>query len=70
MISCNMIREIRLQLGYTQEELARELRVSFSTINRWENGKTSPSKLAVMRLIELCNTKDLDGTLISELNKL
>jgi putative transcriptional regulator len=40
------VREVRRQLGLSQEELAHELGVSFSTINRWENSKTVPFKLA------------------------
>ena len=40
------VKEVRRQLGLSQEELAHELGVSFSTINRWENGKTVPFKLA------------------------
>ncbi len=35
---------IRASLGLTQEELAKKLNVAFSTINRWENEKTMPSK--------------------------
>ena len=41
-----MVKDARQKLGLSQEELAHELGVSFSTINRWENGKTVPSKLA------------------------
>ena len=41
-----LVKEIRRQLGISQEELAHELRVSFATINRWENGRTTPFKLA------------------------
>jgi len=40
------VREIRKQLSLSQEELAQTLGVSFATVNRWENGKTTPSKLA------------------------
>ena len=37
--------------GYSQEQLARELDVSFATINRWENGKTEPSRLALDKFL-------------------
>jgi putative transcriptional regulator len=37
MLFEDIIRGIRLQLNMTQEQLARELNISFSTINRWEN---------------------------------
>lgn len=39
------VKKVRQQLGLSQEELAHELGVSFSTINRWENSKTVPFKL-------------------------
>ena len=42
----NLVKEVRKQLGLSQEDLARKLGVSFSTVNRWENNKSSPSKLA------------------------
>jgi transcriptional regulator with XRE-family HTH domain len=40
------VHGVRHQSGISQEELAHELGVSFSTISRWENGKTIPLKLA------------------------
>jgi putative transcriptional regulator len=44
------VKELRKQLNLSQEELARKLDISFSTISRWENGKSSPSKLAKKQL--------------------
>ncbi len=44
------IQRIRKALGISQEDLARELGVSFGTVNRWENGKVNPSKLAKRQL--------------------
>lgn len=49
-----VIREIRSQLGLSQEELAHALGVSFASINRWENGKSSPSKLARAQFEAFC----------------
>ena len=49
------LKALRRQRGWSQEDLARELGVSFSTVNRWENGKTKPSRLAgnqIARLLE------------------
>jgi len=40
------IRELRVRLGMTQEEFAHAVSVTFSTVNRWENGHAKPSKLA------------------------
>lgn len=41
-----VIHAWRAGAGLTQEDLAHELRVTFSTISRWENGHVLPSKLA------------------------
>ena len=40
------VKAVRKALNLSQEELAHALGVSFATVNRWENGKTNPSKLA------------------------
>jgi DNA-binding transcriptional regulator YiaG len=40
------VKALREQLNLSQEDLAKALGVSFATVNRWENGKTQPSKLA------------------------
>ena len=44
------LKELRQSRGWSQENLARELGVSFATVNRWENGKAVPSKLAAIQL--------------------
>jgi len=35
----------RLENKITQEELAKDLGVAFSTVNRWFNGRNVPSKI-------------------------
>jgi transcriptional regulator with XRE-family HTH domain len=35
----------RLENKITQQDLAKELDVAFSTVSRWFNGKTTPSKI-------------------------
>lgn len=40
------IKSLRKKLGFSQEELAQKLGVSFTSVNRWENQQTKPSKLA------------------------
>lgn len=40
------IKSIRIGLGLTQEELARKLGLTLSTVSKWEQGITSPSRLA------------------------
>ena len=46
------IREIRQQLGMTQEEFAHALGITVGTVNRWENGRFRPSKLAKATILE------------------
>ena len=46
-----LIKELRQLLDLTQEELANSLEVSFSSISRWERGKSKPSS-AASKLIE------------------
>ena len=40
------VRALRQRLGMTQEEFARRIQVTLSTVNRWENGHAAPSHLA------------------------
>lgn len=47
------LKALRQQYGWSQEDLARELGVSFSTVNRWENGKAKPSRLAQKGILAL-----------------
>jgi len=57
------IKRIRLSLGWSQERLARELGVSFSTVNRWERGRTSPSPMAIkgIKKLDMVNGSNVDG---------
>ena len=49
------LKRIRKLHGWSQEDLARELGVSFATVNRWENGKTKPSRLAQDKIKQVAN---------------
>ena len=44
---------IRKNLGVSQEKFAQLLGATVATINRWENGKTIPSRLYIKELKEL-----------------
>ncbi len=48
------VKELRERLHLTQEAMAETLGVSFATVNRWENGWTAPSKLAIRQIDLLC----------------
>jgi predicted ATPase/DNA-binding CsgD family transcriptional regulator/transcriptional regulator with XRE-family HTH domain len=47
------LRLLRTQLGFSQEQLARQLSVSFATVNRWESGRSRPSARASVAIAEL-----------------
>ena len=47
------VRDLRDRLGLTQVHMAERIGVSFATVNRWENGKSTPTPLAWRRVIEL-----------------
>ena len=46
------VRSLRRELKMTQEEFAHELGITVGTVNRWENGRFRPSKLARATLLE------------------
>jgi DNA-binding transcriptional regulator YiaG len=52
------IKELRKGLGLTQEEFAHAVAVTFSTVNRWENGHAKPSKLARRAIEQLGNSRE------------
>ena len=47
------VRELRRRKGWAQEDLAREMGVSLSTIQRWENKGGNPTRLARRELKKL-----------------
>ena len=49
-----LIKSIREYLGLSQTELADKIGVTFATVNRWENGRAIPTKLAQTTLYEYC----------------
>jgi len=54
------VKFVRTELKLSQEDLARELGVSFATINRWENGSYNPSRLAWKAFEDFCNDKNVN----------
>ena len=52
----NIVRQLeryRLERRIPQEQLAKKLGVAFSTVNRWFNGKTKPSKIQKYHIAKL-----------------
>ena len=56
-----LVRELRKRLGLTQEKFAARLGVTFPTVNRWENGRTKPSPMAVEHLRDFVREMGKDG---------
>lgn len=48
------VLELRGQLQITQTQLAELLGVSYSAVNRWENGQYKATKLAMHKFDKLC----------------
>ena len=55
----NLIKQIRTYLNISQTEFAEQLNVTFTTVNRWENGRAVPNKLAQTQLYDLCKAKSV-----------
>ncbi len=69
MTTAELIKNIRLQSGLTQDQFAAKIHVAFSTVNRWENNKAVPNQMARALLTDFCEKQGIDKVLIDELNK-
>lgn len=54
-----LMKQIRAFLNISQTEFAEHLGVSFATVNRWENGRAIPNKLAQSKIYDLCKVKSV-----------
>jgi len=57
------IKDLRDTLGMSQDDFAKALGISFSTISRWESGKSEPSykqEQQLEALKSLSEEKDID----------
>lgn len=50
----------RLEMMMSQEEIAKELGVSFATVNRWETGRNKPNFKAQKAFHALCVKNKID----------
>ena len=55
-----LIKTIRQNANMSQEQFAKALGTTTLSINRWENGKTQPSKMAQTQLFEFCKKNNID----------
>lgn len=61
-----IIKEKRMELGYTQKEFAKEIPLNISIYNKIENGNQEPSFQILQRI---CILLELDLTEILEIKK-
>ncbi len=54
-----LLKQIRSYLNLSQTEFAEQLNVTFQTVNRWENGKVVPNKLAQSKIYDFCKEKQV-----------
>lgn len=55
-----LIKDLREKLILSQEDFAKLLGVSFSTVNRWETAKHDQTIKVKRKIIELCKQNDID----------
>jgi DNA-binding transcriptional regulator YiaG len=62
-----LVKTLRERLALTQERLAVKLEVTFTTVNRWENGHSEPSRLALKQIEDLvCEMGPLGADLLKK----
>ncbi|MBQ3041355.1 MAG: DUF3990 domain-containing protein [Clostridia bacterium] len=57
-----LIKNIRLEAKMNQEQFAKALGTTVLSINRWENGKTYPNKMAQTQLYNFCKEHSINVT--------
>ena len=54
------IKRIRRKAFLTQEDFAKEIGVSFATVNRWETGKARPNLITMKLIDDYCKRNEID----------
>ncbi len=60
------MKRIRQRCFLTQGDFAKEVQVAFSTVNRWEGGKTKPNLTAMKHIKEFCLRNGVEYSSIEE----
>lgn len=60
------LKNIRQHCFLSQEAFARELNVSFSSVNRWEGGRAKPNLVAMKRIKDFCEKQNIDFTALEQ----
>ena len=56
----DLIKYIRTNRNLTQQNFAEEIGVAFATVNRWEQGITTPNEMIQKSLYDYCLKYDID----------
>ncbi len=70
MTISDVLKNIRKELEISQEQLARDLNVSYTTMNRWENNRTKPSRLAKVAIRDYCVANNISKEVIDALGRI
>lgn len=57
----HLVRNLRQVMGLTQEQFAAVLGVTYTTVNRWENGHMQPSPLALKQIKAMLKAMSLSA---------
>jgi len=58
MDTIQKLKEYRLKNRISQQNLAKELQVSYCTVNRWFTGKNTPNEIQEYHIGELLSVKE------------
>lgn len=60
MLIMEILKELRIRCLLSQADFAKEIGVSFSTVNRWENGRAIPNYKTLKRIKEYCESNNIE----------
>ena len=60
MVFKNILKDVRKRCLLSQSDFADAIGVSFSTVNRWENGRAIPNYKTLKRIKDYCDQHDID----------
>lgn len=67
MSFANNIKVVRQKSLLSQEAFAKALGVSFTTVNRWETGKSKPSYKAMKQIDDFCKQNQVNFDISQEI---
>ncbi len=56
----DILKQLRKRCLLSQSDFAEEVGVSFSTVNRWENGRAVPNYKTLKRIKDYCDEKNIE----------